>query len=147
METEIDRRKKSRDVRNKHNQIKLCNEIYSKALDLEKQRYIEERTNQMELRKAENLEKNNIMNQIENYYRDKISILKDILKKEKYEREVEYRAKVQFLSRMEKEKKQNFKKQIDQIFERLDEEDRKNDFRNTDSDQLENILLNYYKKA
>jgi hypothetical protein len=147
MENEIERRKKSRDVRNKHNQVKICNEIYSKALELEKQKYLEERANQMELRRAENDEKRNILNQIENYYKDKITILKDILRKEKYEKEIEYRAKVQFMSKLERESKHSFKKQIDEIFVRLDEEDRNNDFRNADSEQIEQILLNYYKKA
>ena len=41
----------------------------------------------------------------------------------------------------------NFKKQIDELFDRLDEEDRKNEFRNTKNNQLENILMNYYKKT
>jgi hypothetical protein len=125
----------------------MCNEIYAKALEYEKNRYLEERSNQMELRKAENEEKRNILVQIENYYKDKINILKDILRKEKYEKEVEHRAKIQFLSSLEKESKHNFKKQIDDIFVRLDEEDRKNEFRNTNNDQLEKILSNYYSKS
>ncbi len=146
IENEIDRRRKSRDIKNKHNQIKLCNEIYSKALELEKQKYLEERANQAELRKSENVEKRNIMLQIENYYKDKISILKDILRKEKYEKELEHRAKIQFLSQFEREKKSNFKKQIEEVFNRLDEEDRKFDFNSNNSEQLEKILMGYYKK-
>jgi hypothetical protein len=130
----------------KHNQIKLCNEIYSKALELEKQKYLEERAYQAEIRKSENIEKRNIMIQIENYYKDKISILKEILRREKYEKEIEHRAKIQFLSQFEREKKATFKKHIDGIFERLEEEDRKADFQNTNSEQLEKILVNYYKK-
>lgn len=147
IETEIDRRRRSRDIRNKHHQIKICNEIYAKALELEKQKYLEERSNQEELRKAENQEKRGVMVQIENYYKDKINILKDILRKEKYEKEVEYRAKIQFLSKLERENKKGFKKQIDDIFVRLDEEDRKYEFRNSNTEQIENILMNYYKKA
>jgi hypothetical protein len=147
MENEIERRKKSRDIKNKHYQIKLCNDVYAKALDYEKNRYLEERSIQMELRKAENEEKRNILVQIENYYKDKINILKDILRKEKYEKEIEHRAKIQFLSRLERESKHNFKKQIDELFDRLDEEDRKNEFRNSNNNQLENILMNYYKKT
>ncbi len=86
------------------------------------------------------------MTQIENYYKDKITILKEILQREKYEKELEHRAKIQFLSRLERDKKQSFKKQIDEIFERLDEEDKRNDFLNSNSEQLENILSTYYKK-
>ena len=84
------------------------------------------------------------MTQIESYYRDKISILKDILQKEKYEKEIEHRARIQFLSKIEKEKKSGFKKQIDEMFDRLEEEERKSEFRN-DSEELEKILRTYYK--
>jgi hypothetical protein len=147
MENEIERRKKSRDVRNKHNQTKMCNEIYAKAIELEKQKYLEDKATKMELRRAENDEKRAAFYQVETYYKNKIAALKDILRQEKYEKEVEYRAKVQFLSKLERESKNNFKKQIDEIFDRLDEEDRKNNFRNADSEHIENILLNYYKKS
>lgn len=146
IENEIERRRKSREVRNKHNQIKICNEIYSKALELEKQKYLEERAIQAEMRRNENNEKRMIMTQIENYYKDKISILKEILRREKYEKELEHRAKIQYISKFEREKKQNYKKQIDEIFNRLDEEDRKQDFLNSNSDQMEKILMTYYKK-
>ena len=107
---------------------------------------MEERANQAEIRKLENNEKRNVMVQIENYYKDKINILKEILRREKYEKEIEHRAKIQFLSQFEREKKTLFKKQIDEIFERLDEEDRKYDFNNANSEQLEKILRNYYKR-
>jgi len=136
---------KSRDIKNKHQQIKLCNEIYSKALELEKQKLYEERENMNEIRKKENEEKRNMMNQIENYYRDKISILKDMLKKEKYEKEIEHRARIQFLSKIEKEKKLGFRKQIDELFDRIEEEERKTELRNN-SEEFEKILKNYYKK-
>lgn len=92
------------------------------------------------------MEKRNIMMQIENYYKDKIAILKDILRKEKMEKEIEHRAKIQFLSKFEREKKANFKKQIEQIFNKLDEEDRKFDLNSNNSEQLEKILMNYYRK-
>lgn len=143
----MDRRRKSRDVKNKHTQIKICNDVYSKALELEKRKYIEERQTQAEMRKIENTEKRNIMGQIENYYKDKINILREILNKEKYERELEHKAKIQFMSQLEREKKQFFKTKINEIFDRLDEEDKKLDFRNADNEQVEKILLNYYKHS
>lgn len=115
-------------------------------MELEKQKYLEERANQAELRKNENKEKRLIMTQIENYYKDKINILKDILRREKYEKELEHRAKIQFLSKFEREKKQAYKKQIDEIFNRLDEEDRKTEFMNSNSEQLEKIMTGYYRK-
>lgn len=114
-------------------------------MELEKQKFLEERANINQIRKAENEEKRNVMSQIENYYRDKISILKDILRKEKYEKEIEYRARIQFLSKIEREKKMGFKKQIDEMFDRFEEEEKKNEFRNNTL-ELEKILRTYYKK-
>jgi hypothetical protein len=61
------------------------------------------------------------------------------------DKEIEHRAKIQFLSKIEREKKQTFKKQIDEMFDRLDEEERKNEFRNN-SEEMDRILLAYYKK-
>jgi hypothetical protein len=43
----------------------------------------------------ENEERRKVFDQIENYYKDKISMLKEILQREKYEREIEYRAQIQ----------------------------------------------------
>ena len=59
------------------------------------------------------------------------------------EKEIEHRAKIQFLSKFEREKKANFKKQIEQIFNKLDEEDRKFDLNSNNSEELEKILMNY----
>ena len=98
MEDEIERRRKAREYKNHQNQLKLCNEIYSKALQLEKEKYLEEISNQMELRRIENEEKRKAMMEIEKYYTDKIAILKEILRREKREREIEHRAKIKFLS-------------------------------------------------
>ena len=49
------------------------------------------------MKKIENGERRKVLVQIENYYTDKISMLQDILKKEKYERELQYRAQLQVI--------------------------------------------------
>ena len=145
MENEIERRRKAREVRNHHKQLKLCNEIYSKAIQYEKEKNLEEYNKQMEMRKIENEEKRKAMMEIEKYYTDKIAILKEILKREKEEREIEHRAQIQFLSQIERERKGEFRKQIDDVFQRFDEEDRRADFEDNSEEQIEKILSNYYK--
>ena len=40
-ENEIERRRKAQEVSNYHNQVKFCNEIYQRALELEKEKKIE----------------------------------------------------------------------------------------------------------
>lgn len=49
------------------------------------------------MRAIENEERRKVFDQIENYYKDKISMLKEILQREKYEREIEYRAQIQVI--------------------------------------------------
>ena len=83
-ENEIERRRKAQEVRNYHNQVKFCNEIYQRALELEK-------------------EKRLAMERIENYYKDQIKILREVLDNEKKQKEIEHRANIQFLSTFAKE--------------------------------------------
>jgi len=79
----------------------ICNIIlniifsYAKALDLERVKFIEETNNYSEIKKIENEERRKNLIQIENFYTNKIIMLQDILKKEKYERELQYRSQLQ----------------------------------------------------
>jgi hypothetical protein len=146
MENEIEKKRKLREVKNHQNQLRLCNEIYSRALQLEKERYLEEISSQMEIRRIENDEKRKAMMEIEKYYTDKIAILKEILKREKKDRTIEHKAQNQFLYQIQREKKGEFKRQIDEVFQRFDEEDRKAEFEDNNQEQIEKILNNYYKK-
>jgi len=124
--------------------MRICQDIYTKALDLEKKKHLEERQAETEVRKAENIEKRKKLMQIESYYQDRLSILKETLQREKYEKNIEFRANIQFLSKMQRERKGELKKQIDEVFTRMDEEDQKYDFKNTRPDMLEKILNIYY---
>jgi hypothetical protein len=124
--------------------MKICQEIYTKALDLEKKKHLEERQAEIEIRKAENIEKRRKLMQIESYYKDRLNMLKETLKREKFEKEIEFRANIQFLSKLQRERRSELKKQIEEVFYRMDEEDQKYDFKNTRPDMLEKILNIYY---
>ena len=146
IESEIEQKRKAREVRNHHNQLRMCNEIYAKAFQFEKEKYIEEAANQMELRRIENEEKRKAMMEIEKYYKDKIAILQELLRREKREREIEHRAKIQFLSQLERERKGEFRRQIDEVLERFDEEDKKAELNDNNQEEIEKIFNLYYKK-
>ena len=90
-ENEIERRRKAQEVRNYHNQVKFCNEIYQRALELEKEKRVEKMKKKREQNKKENEEKREAMERIENYYKDKIKILREILENEKKQKEIEHR--------------------------------------------------------
>ena len=146
IESEIEQKRKAREVRNHHNQLRMCNEIYAKAFQFEKEKYIEETANQMELRRIENEEKRKAMMEIEKYYKDKIAILQELLRREKRDREIEHRAKIQFLSQLERERKGEFRRQIDEVLQRFDEEDKKAELNDNNQEEIEKIFNLYYKK-
>ena len=143
-ENEIERRRKAQEVRNHHNQIKFCNEIYQKALRLEKEKNLEKIQKKREKNKKENEEKRLAMERIENYYKDQIRLLKEILENEKKQKEIEHRAHIQMLSKLEKEKKNEFKKELDNIFDRFDQEEKKNEFERKNKKELAKIFDSYY---
>ena len=146
VESEIERKRKAREVRNHHNQLRLCNEVYAKAFQYEKEKYLEETANQMEIRRIENEEKRRNMMEIEKFYKDKIAILNELLRREKRDREIEHRAKIQFLSQHEREKKGEFRKQIDEVLARFDEEDKRAEIEDNNQEEIEKIFNLYYKK-
>lgn len=84
------------------------------------------------------------MTQIENYYKDKINMLKDILEKEKKEKELQFRAQIHFFSKLDKERKNKFKSEVDKIFNELDQEDKKSNVINCNDNQISKILKAYY---
>ncbi len=84
--------------------MRICEEIYAKALELEKNKHLQERQAEAEFRKVENMEKRKKLIQIESYYQDRITILKETLRREKYQKELEYRANVQYLSKLQRER-------------------------------------------
>jgi hypothetical protein len=145
IEKEIQRRQKAKEMKNLHNRIKIGNKIYKEALEQEKQKNLENIKLKKEIINDENEEKRKAMMEIEKYYTDKIAILKEILKREKEEREIEHRAQIQFLSQIERERKNEFRKQIDDVFQRFDEEDRRAQFEDNNNEQIEKILNSYYK--
>ena len=85
------------------------------------------------------------MIQLENYYKEKICMLKDILRKEKQEKEIQYREQLKFISKLERDKKSSFKQEVDKIFQQFDEEDRNYDFKTNRDSQITGILKAYYK--
>ena len=143
-EYEIERRRKAQEVRNHHNQVKFCNDIYQKALRLEKEKNLEKMKRKKEINKKENEEKRLAMERIENYYKDQIRLLKEILEKEKKQAEIQHRAQIQFWSKIEKEKKDDYKKKLDDIFDRFDQEEKKNEFERRNRKDLALIFDSYY---
>jgi len=65
---------------------------------------------------------------IENFYRDKINMLRERIETEKFERKIAQHAQVEALSRMKRELDLGKKKEIDKYLHLLKQEDQKYDF-------------------
>ena len=141
IESQIEKKKKLRDEKNHQNQLKLCNEIYSKALEFEKEKYIEETMNENKIKQLRNEAKAQSMMEVEKYYTDKIAILNEILR-----RKNTTKSQVLFLEQICRQKKGEYRKQIDKILQKYDEEDKKNEMEeNKNQEQIEKILDTYKK--
>ena len=130
VDSEIERRRKAKEVRAHHNQLKFCNEIYQRALQLEKEKNLENVKLLKEINKKENQEKRLAMDKIENYYKTQIKLLKEMLEKEKKERDLEHRAHLQVLSKLEKERRDEYKQQLENIFDKFDQQEKQMEFEN-----------------
>ena len=143
-DNELDRRQRAKDVRNYHNKIKFSNKIYKDALEQEKIKNLENIKYQKEIINKENEEKRKAMITIEKFYKDQIKMLKEILAKEKKERDMEHRAYMIILNQKEREAKEEYKKQLNEIFQKFDEEDRIEQYENENNPEIKRIFDAYY---
>jgi len=69
-------------------QVRLCKKVYKLASDLEKNKLLEEKKQYRENELKKHDQKQKMVDTIENYYRDKIAMLKDRIGVEKFERKI-----------------------------------------------------------
>ena len=111
---------------------------------MQKQIYIAETQNQIDLNNAILKEKKKSIEESQKSYDDKIAILYEILKRERRERKNQRRLNEKLEYELKKTKKQKLKKQVEDMLEQIDEEDNKmsnNDINN--QEEIEKILNNF----
>lgn len=84
-------------------QVRLCKKVYKLASDLEKNKLLEEKKQYKESEGKKQVQKARMVDTIENYYKDKIAMLKDKIAGEKFERKIAQDAQKKALSQMKKE--------------------------------------------
>lgn len=125
---DVEFRKASRALREKHRKSKWAYEVYKGAIVEERTRNLERVKEEKEKRERENEEKRRKIERIEKYYTDQIEILKEELRQQKMMKEMEFKANLVLLNKLEREKKELFKKQLDDIFNKFDQEDQKEEY-------------------
>lgn len=68
--------------------MRLCKKVYKLASDLEKNKLLEEKKKYKENEMKKLSQKKVMVDTIENYYKDKISMLKERIDSEKFERKI-----------------------------------------------------------
>ena len=104
-------------------QLQFCNDIYSKYLQFENEKYDEEVSFQNEINTLKNEDQISNIYLIEKYYKDKIGIPNELLKREKRENFYKRENYKQFLELTKN--KGLFRRQLDLFFEKMDEEEEK----------------------
>ena len=69
-------------------QVRLCKKVYKLASDLEKNKLLEEKKQYKESEGKKAEQKSRMVDTIENYYKDKINMLKEKIAGEKFERKI-----------------------------------------------------------
>ena len=83
---------------------------------------------------------------IEQFYKDKINMLRERIETEKFERKIAQTAQKEALTRMKKELDGSKKKEIERYLQLLKQEDQKYDFQSSNLNKIEDEIIKLYKK-
>ena len=100
-------------------QMKLCQKIYKLASEMEKNKLIMEKRQLKEGMEKKKNEKKKTLDAIETFYKDRITLLKERINNEKFERKIAQQAQQEALSKMKKEINNAKKKEIEKYQELL----------------------------
>ena len=128
-------------------QVRLCKKVYKLASDLEKNKLLDEKKFYKENEMKKHTQKKAMVQTIENYYKDKIDMLKDRIGREKRDREIAQEAQKKALTAMKRELDDQKRKEVKRYIQLLQQEDDKYDMQNLDLGRFEGQIVKLYKKA
>ena len=145
-EEELLNQQKSLMYKRNAQQVRLCQKVYRLASDLEKNKLLEEKREFRETQARKKQEKRSMVDNIEAFFRDKISMLKERIETERYERKIAQQAQKEALSRMKREITNKKKHELDRYLSLLKLEDAKFDLQSANLGSLESEIIKLYKK-
>lgn len=137
---------RSQIIKRNAQQARLCKKVFKLASDLEKDKLLEEKKQQKERELHKVSQRQAMVHTIENYYKDKIDMLKDRIDQEKFERQVAQEAQKKAFSQMKKELGDQKRKEVERYIQLLQQEDDKFDLSNLDASRMEHEVVRLYKK-
>ena len=117
----------------------------SYCYELQKQIYIAETQNQIDLNNAIEEEKKKSIDEAEKNYNNNIAIMYELLRRERRERINQKKLNERLEYELKNMNKRKLKKQIEDMLDQIDEEDRKIDNEDINNqEEIEKILNNFY---
>ena len=141
---EIEYKKKEKEIQNEEEQNQIL--LYPNyCYELQKQICLAETQNQIDLNNAIEEERKKSILESQKSYNDRIAILYEILKREKRERINQKKLNERLEYELKSMSKKRLKKQVEDMLDQIDEEDRKiNNEDNNNQEEIEKILHNFY---
>ena len=128
-------------------EFRIKNMTEKKVKELEKKKQLEDSKILKEKKVEENQEKNIIMDNIKNFYQDKMKILKEQLEEEQLAKKVIQYEEKQLLSEAEKFKREKRKKHINEAKANLQLQQQQIQLNFEAKHQIENQIISLYKKS
>lgn len=110
---------KSLNYKRNAQQVKLCQKVYKLASELEKNKLLQEKKEFKENQERKRLQNRLMVDTIETYYRNQITLLKERIENERFERHVAQQAQQQALNRMKRELNDQKKREVDRYLQLL----------------------------
>ena len=140
---EIEYKKQEREMQNEEEQNQIM--LYpSYCYELQKQIYLAETQNQIDLINYKENEKKNSILEMEKAYNDRLAILTELLRRERRERINQKKLNQSLEYELKSMSKRRLKKQVEDMLDQIDEEDKK--MNNDDENNQEEIekILNHF---
>lgn len=87
-EEELINHQKSLMYKRNAQQVRLCQKVYKLASELEKNKLLEEKRDFKETQQQKTVQKKQMLQSVESFYKDKISMLKEMIENERFERKI-----------------------------------------------------------
>ena len=138
---------KSLNYKRNAQQVMLCQKVYKLASELEKNKLLQEKRDYKETQEKKKMQNRLMVDAIETYYKNQISLLKERIESERFERRVAQQAQQSALTRMKRELNEQKKREVERYLQLLKQEDNRYEFESSNVGKIEHEIVKMYKKG
>ena len=146
LEEQLAAQQKQQAVRRNAHQAKMQKEVMKLAHHLERGKALDEKRRHKEGEERKIKQKKQMVETIENYFKDKISMLKDKIDNEKFDRKIAEDAQKQAMLHVRRELDAEKRKEVQRYIQLLKQDDERFNMDSNDLGRLEREVVKMYKK-